>query len=359
MTASGTSVPETLPARWYHDPEVFQQERKAIFRRHWWAIAREAQVEKAGAYVSGEIAGWPVFVVRGRDGALAGFHNVCRHRAGPLVGEGAGTCKVLCCRYHGWTYELDGGLREAPGIPLDGDFDPADFSLHPVRVETWNGLVFACIDADAPGLTAWLGDVAEIARGFPAIADMEFQGELVKEGRTNWKAYGDNSCEGYHVKLVHRALGKAVPGEQVEIRPYENGGFVGFDVSYRPTKADPSRHGRGFWIYKFPGLLLHFSDYAFNMETVIPTGPRTIRLLRWFWCAEALARDRGTSARAAIDSAEQVMGEDLEICEVVQRNLEAGIYQTGRLSPAEEVGTIYFQKQVRDALADMGLATTP
>ncbi len=359
MTSNGTTAPETLPARWYHDPEVFAQEREAIFRRHWWVLARLDQFQAPGAYVAGEIAGWPVFAVRGRDGALAGFHNVCRHRAGPLVSEGAGRCKLLCCRYHGWTYELDGRLRKAPGIPLGEDFDPADFSLHPVRVETWNGLVFACIDKDAPDLGTWLGDVVEIARGFPAIADMSFQGELVKEGRTNWKAYGDNSCEGYHVKLVHRALGKSVPAEQVEIRPYDKGAFVGFDVTYRPSEADPSRRGRGFWIYKFPGLLLHFSEYAFNMESVIPTGPRAIRLVRWFWCAEALARECGTSAREAIDSAEQVMGEDLEICELVQRNLEAGVYETGRMSPTKEVGTIYFQKLVREALADAGPAPAP
>jgi choline monooxygenase len=156
------------------------------------------------------------------------------------------------------------------------------------------------------------------------------------------------------VKLVHTGLGKTVPDEQVEIRPYENGAFVGFDVTYAPSAADPSRRGAGFWIYKFPGLLLHFSDYAFNLEIVVPTGPRTVFLRRWFWCAEALAAERGTSARAAIDSAEQVMGEDLEICELVQKNLEAGVYETGRLSPTEEVGTIYFQRLVREALEAPG-----
>lgn len=351
MTANGQDgAPETLPASWYHDPEVYARERQAIFRRHWWVVAREAQLGAAGAYVTGECAGWPLFVLRGRDGALRGFHNVCRHRAGPLLREGEGRCSALSCRYHGWRYDLEGRLKSAPGLDLGRDLDPADFSLHPVRVATWNGLVFACIDAEAPDLADWLGDIVGIADGFPALSDMAFQGEIVKEGATNWKAYGDNSCEGYHVKLVHGDLGQSVPEEQVEIRPYENGAFVGFDVTYRPSEADPSRRGRGFWIYKFPGLLLHFSDYAFNLESVIPTGPRGLRLVRWFWCAEALAAERGTSARAAIESAEQVMGEDLEICELVQKNLEAGVYQSGRLSPTEEVGTIYFQQLVRAAL---------
>ena len=343
-------APETLPALWYHDPEVYARERRAIFRRHWWPIAREAELTTAGAYGAGEIAGWPAFVIRGKDGALRGFHNVCRHRAGPLLRKGAGRCAALTCRYHGWRYDLEGRLKSAPGLTLGADLDPAEFSLHPIRVASWNGLVFACLDPDAPELAAWLGDIVGIAADYPAVAEMAFQGEIVKQGAANWKAYGDNSCEGYHVKLVHTGLGKTVPDEQVEIRPYENGAFVGFDVTYAPSAADPSRRGKGFWIYKFPGLLLHFSDYAFNMEAVIPTGPRTILLRRWFWCAEALAAERGTTARAAIDSAEQVMGEDLEICELVQKNLEAGVYETGRLSPTEEVGTIYFQQRVREAL---------
>ena len=347
---SNGSAPETLPARWYHDPEVYAQERQAIFRRHWWPLAREAELDASGAYATGEIAGWPAFVIRGKDGALRGFHNVCRHRAGPLLRDGTGRCAGLTCRYHGWRYDLEGALKSAPGLTLGADLDPAEFSLHLVRVETWNGLVFACLDESAPDLTAWLGDIMAIASNFPAVPDMAFQGEIVKQGATNWKAYGDNSCEGYHVKLVHTGLGKTVPDEQVEIRPYENGAFVGFDVTYHPSQADPSRRGKGFWIYKFPGLLLHFSEYAFNMEAVIPTGPRSVLLRRWFWCAEELAAARGTSARAAIDSAEQVMGEDLEICELVQKNLEAGVYESGRLSPTEEVGTIYFQRLVRESL---------
>jgi choline monooxygenase len=343
--------PETLPACWYHEPAVYAREREAIFRRHWWPLAREAEFAAPGAYAAGEIAGWPVFVIRGRDGALRGFHNVCRHRAGPLVRAASGRCAALTCGYHGWRYDLDGNLKSAPGLTLGRDIDPAAFSLFALRVATWNGLVFACLDEAAPDLAAWLGDIVTVAEGFPAVADMTFEGEIVKDGATNWKAYADNSCEGYHVKLVHSGLGKTVPDEQVEIRPYENGAFVGFDVTYAPSAADPSRHGRGFWIYKFPGLLLHFSDYAFNMESVVPTGPRSVVLRRWFWCAEDLAAARGTSAQAAIDSARQVMGEDLEICERVQKNLEAGVYESGRLSPSHEVGTIYFQELVREALS--------
>ncbi len=345
-----STAPETLPAAWYRDDEIFQRERREIFAKHWWPLGRLAQLEAPGTFLAGEIAAWPVFVIRGRGGELKGFHNVCRHRAGPVVRGEAGRCDVLRCSYHGWLYDLEGRLKKAPGIALGQDFDPADFSLFPLRVATWNGLVFACLDPATADLESWLGEITEIAAGFPAIAAMNYHGDLRREGKTNWKAYGDNSCEGYHVKLVHQGLGKTLTNETVEIRPYEKGRFVGFDVTYSPSPADPSRHGKGFWIYKFPGWLLHFSDYAFNMEVVVPLGPRRIRLQRWFWCADELAARRGTSAQEAIDSAETVMGEDLEICELVQKNLDAGLYESGRLSRSEEVGTIYFQALVREAL---------
>lgn len=341
---------ETLPASWYHGDDTYQRERRAIFWRNWTLLGRTEQLTQPGDHISDDVAGWPVFVIRGKAGELRGFHNVCRHRAGPLVGDGAGRCKTLRCRYHGWLYDMDGTLHKAPGLEVGTDIDPAKFSLYPVRVETWNGLVFACLDEAAPDLITWLGDIVDIAKDYPAIPDMSFTGEFAHEGRANWKNYSDNSCEGYHVGFVHKGLGATVADDKIEIRPYENGAFVGFDVTYEASAADPTRHGRGFWIYKFPCLLLHFAEYSFNCERVQPQGPGRVGLTRWFWCDEDKARALGIEAQATIAASRQVMEEDLAICEAVQRNLEAGIYQTGRMAPGQEVGTIYFQRLVREAL---------
>ncbi|MCH9664022.1 MAG: aromatic ring-hydroxylating dioxygenase subunit alpha [Gammaproteobacteria bacterium] len=342
--------PETLPADWYHGDEHFARERQAIFWTNWMLIGREDQLVRPGDYVSDDIAGWPVFVIRSKDGDLRGFHNVCRHRAGPLVGEGPGRCSMLRCRYHGWVYDTEGTLHKAPGLNLGSDIEPAEFSLHAVRVETWNGLVFVCLDPDGPDLTSWLGDIVEIAKDFPAIPDMAFSGDFAHEGRANWKNYSDNSCEGYHVGFVHKGLGATVSDEKIDIRPYENGRFVGFDVTYEASAIDPTRHGRGFWIYKFPCLLLHFGEYSFNCERVKPLGSSSVHLSRWFWVDGEKAQALGIDPKEAIASSRLVMEEDLGICEAVQRNLEAGIYQTGRMAPTEEVGTIYFQRLVREAL---------
>ena len=225
-----------------------------------------------------------------------------------------------------------------------------------MRVETWNGLVFACLDTDAPDLAAWLGDIVEIAGRFPAVPDMTFQGEVVKEGATNWKAYGDNSCEGYHVGMVHRALGSSMQRESVRVAGYPNGKFIGFDVSYSSGK-DESRAGKGFWIYKFPGLLLHFSDFAFNAESVFPASEDSIELYRWFWSDPDKAEQHGVDPASIRPNSEQVIDEDLSICELVQRNLASGVYPGGTLSATQEPGTVYFQQLVREALDGLRQAT--
>jgi choline monooxygenase len=338
--------PGTLPAAWYHDPAIFGRERDTIFARHWTPVARLAQLGSPGDFVTAEIAGRPIFVIRDRAGRINGFHNVCRHRAGPIVSAEAGRCDVLRCRYHGWVYGQDGRLVKAPGFAESREFERGNFDLFPLRTATWNDLVFAALDRDGGGLESWLGDIVEAARDFPPIAAMIFRREAVVEGNANWKAYGDNSVEGYHLPFVHKSLSRSLKEDRVDIDTYENGGFVGFKVQYGALGAGGK--GRGFWIYKFPGVLLHFSEQAFNIERVVPIAPGRIRLIRWFWALET--GPEGPDDEAEIEASIAVMHEDLGICEAVQRNLEAGVYSVGRLSPTAEKGTIFFQALVRAAL---------
>ena len=333
---------ETLPAAWYCDPEIYEAERRRIFARNWHLIANGGRLARPGSYVTGEVAGWPVFAVRDRDGELRAFHNVCRHRAGPIFNDEGGVCRALRCRYHGWLYGFDGVLRYAPGIAAPETLDKASFSLFPVRVETWQDLVFVCLDREAPSLHEWMGDVNLLVEPFPNQTDFAFHGEKTYDGRCDWKAYGDNSCEGYHLPLIHPELNRAVSSS--DIRPFENGGFVGFDIGYRGTNA--ARSDRGVWIYKFPSLLVHYAHNAINVEQVSPRGPGRISIRSLYWVPEgelALGDDY------RLDS-DRVIGEDMGVCEAVQRNLESGLYGSGRLCEDKEPGTIFFQRLVREGL---------
>jgi choline monooxygenase len=347
--------PETLPARWYWDEAIFARERAMIFARSWTLLAREEQCLKAGDYVSGDVAGSPVFVIRDENGELRGYHNVCRHRAGPILRDGTGHCNLrygLRCQYHGWTYDVKGRLEKAPGFAEAPGFDRGQFRLAPLRVETWNGLVFVCLDEQTVDLKTWLGDIAGIADRFAPISELAFYGEAVQEGGTNWKTYCDNTAEGYHLPFVHPGLQRAAL--DFTVAPYETGQFVGFDVTYRTVmnyasghSSEEGRPSRGFWIYKFPLLLLHFSEFGFNLERIIPLGPRRLRLVRWFWFPAGEGQEK---ASPVLEAGRLVMQEDLGMCEAVQRNLEAGVYETGRLSPLAEPGTIFLQRLVRQAL---------
>ncbi|MFZ0951651.1 MAG: Rieske (2Fe-2S) protein, partial [Candidatus Sulfotelmatobacter sp.] len=124
----------TLPSQLYTDPAVFAAEKERIFARSWQVVGHRDQVAKPGDYFTTELVGEPLLVVRGADGKLRGFYNVCRHRAGPPA-EGCGSRKVFRCGYHGWTYDLDGSLISATEIEGVEGFRPEDFALVPVRVE--------------------------------------------------------------------------------------------------------------------------------------------------------------------------------------------------------------------------------
>ena len=340
---------ETLEHHYYHQADVFAFECEQVFKRHWWLVAPESAFAAAGDYQSFKLMQWPLLVVRDHQGELRGFYNLCRHRAGPLVDEGCGQRRDFVCRYHGWRYACSGELLKTPGFENDVIDDPAGMGLLPIRVASWNGMVFVCLDDSAPALDDWLGDIVAVARDYDSTTQMSYDGDTVKQAACNWKTYGDNSCEGYHVGMVHQALGSSMQRESVQIDSYENGQFVGFDVNYGDGK-DESRAGKGFWIYKFPGLLLHFAEFAFNAESVFPVDASSIRLQRWFWSHAAKAAQHGVDIASIRPNSEQVIDEDIRICERVQTNLASGAYPGGLLSPQQEPGTIYFQQLVREAL---------
>src|SRR5947207_2280509 len=132
-------------------------EQAKIFSRTWQVAGHCSQVAKPGDYFTTEVAGEPLVFVRGSDGKLRGFYNVCRHRAGPPA-EGCGSRKLFRCAYHGWTYDLDGSLISATEIEGIEGFRADDFSLVPVRTEEWFNLVFANFDSQASPLRGSLGE---------------------------------------------------------------------------------------------------------------------------------------------------------------------------------------------------------
>src|SRR5689334_7119708 len=175
-----------LPASLYVDDGFAVTESKAVFARSWQLVADAARLVAPGDHVVSEIAGVPLILMRGEDGVLRGFHNVCRHRAGPLAtcdGRGA---KALRCRYHGWTYTTDGVLRSAPEMVDAADFEPGSIRLPAIAVAEWRGLVFASLQPRVPfaefidGIDARLGS---------RLAGYHFVRRVSYDVACNWKTY--------------------------------------------------------------------------------------------------------------------------------------------------------------------------
>ncbi len=332
---------ESLPAHWYYDVQIFDREQEYIFSKHWSYVAPLADLATAGQFATGEIAGQSVVVVRMGSNDLRGYLNLCRHRASPICSGRTGTVERFTCPYHAWTYDLAGNLVQAPGF--GDELDKQHLGLIPIRVEIWNDLVFACLDPECESLENWLGDIASISSNYPTVAEMEFDSMRSNFCNANWKNYSDNAAEGYHLSMIHPGLSHSLVRSQTRIEPHENGKFIGFNVTYK-DEAGGGEGSPGYWIYKFPGLLIHFSMNGFNIEKVIPLDARTARMERWFWFGPEVA---DTERSQVMEFSNQVMEEDMGICSKVQKNLEGGHYNTGVLSPLREAGTIFFQSWVR------------
>ena len=151
---------DTLPCRWYTDPEVLAAERARLFAPAWHYAGHLGLVAEPGSYFTCRAGDVPVVVVRDRDGVLRALVNVCRHRGAEVV-SGAGRCTTLQCHYHAWTYDLDGALRAAPRSEDDPDFDGSQLGLRPAQVDTWGPFIFVHPDADAPPLADTLGPLPD------------------------------------------------------------------------------------------------------------------------------------------------------------------------------------------------------
>src|SRR5262249_50539252 len=195
---------KTLPSHLYVEAATLEQERRKVFHRTWQLIGNLAQLPEVGSYLTAEVAGEPIVVVRGKDEQLRAFFNVCRHRAGP-VATGAGCRQSLQCAYHGWTYALTGELIGTPFFEGVEEFNRSDFGLVPVRLETWEQFLFVNLDAKAPPLSEFLGDLPQQIRKFE-VSKMKFVERRDYLIDCNWKVYVDNYLEGYHLPMVHPGL---------------------------------------------------------------------------------------------------------------------------------------------------------
>ncbi len=333
-----------LPAGFYAGADMAARDRRAVFAHSWQLVGHENVLAGTGDHVVADLGGLPVVVIRDTEGRLRAFHNVCRHRAGPLAtcdGKGA---KALRCRYHGWTYTLDGVLRSAPEMQTAEEFVPADIRLPELRVGLWHGLVFVGGDGAVP--------FDDFARGLDgplrslSPKDFVFHRRFRYEVACNWKVYCDNYLEGYHVPHIHPGLNSLL-----DYRQYETECGDWFSWQYSPLESDDGLYGNGDAVYYFiyPNTMLNLLPGRLQTNRVLPLGDdRCVVEFDYYYAADD---SDGAAARrqADHDFAHQVQDEDIAICEHVQRGLASGSYVPGRLNPLRENAVFHYHELLRAA----------
>ena len=350
----------TLPSRLYLEPAVLDLERERIFGRTWQLVAHWSDLARPGDFVPVTVLDEPVVLVHGTDGVLRAFYNVCRHRAGQ-VALARGNRNSLQCRYHGWTYALDGTLRTAPEMEDTEDFDTTCFGLQPVRVDRFGPFVFVNLDDDAPPLVDVLGAIpSEVARaGFDldGMSRVERRDYIIN---CNWKVYVDNYLEGYHIPIAHPALYREIDyddyrvetfrwysKQHAPVRELKPGQEIGRDRRYMRS-PDGEEDALYYWL--FPNTMFNF--YPDNMSTnvILPLGhDRTLTVFEWFF-AQPGTGGGWESMQQTIAFSDEIQQEDIVLCEQVQRGLRSRSYDTGRFSARRENGVHHFQSLVLEAL---------
>ncbi len=349
----------TLPAAWYSDPAVMARERERVFSSTWQYAGWTDQVAEPGSFFASVAGHIPVAIVRGRDGELRGFVNVCRHR-GHAVVEGSGRRETLQCPYHAWTYGLDGVLRRAPRSEREPGFDVSAFSLLPVSVDTWGPFVFVNADPEAGPLSEALDDVPEhVAASGVDLDRIRFHSHHEWPQEVNWKVALENYLECYHCQIAHPGFSKVIDVDPDSYRlisgamsssqlgPVRRAALEGRGkVPYDPR----GEVRQSQFHFLFPNTTINIAPGPQNLsiERWVPVGPRTtIEVTDYFFDPD----ESDERIQELLEFDNQVAEEDVSLVLSVQRGLDSGQVPQGRLMRESEKLIADFQRRVYDALA--------
>jgi choline monooxygenase len=337
---------ETIPSAWYTDPRFHELDREAVFAESWQHVGHVDQLARAGDLLVDHVAGNPVMVVRDQAGVLRAFYNVCRHRGGPLALKD-GHCDMLQCKYHGWTYQLDGMLRGVPHMNRTELFDKQDYGLVPVRLAVWEGLVFVSLAGQPRPLAELVAGITERV-GAPGLGGLHAGPRVDYDVRCNWKVYVDNFLEGYHVPYVHPELLKLYDFSQ-----YRTEVFDAYSLQVGPLSGGDNvygaREGEALYYQIFPNFMLNILPGRLQTNLVVPVAPDRCRVAFRYYYADVTSPAARQLIADDLAYSEGVQREDIEICERVHEGLASRAYDRGRFSVPFEGGVHHFQSLLRDA----------
>ena len=362
-TSSGLSY--GLPKSFYTTPEVFAAEKERIFYRSWVFVGLLEDVRKPGDYFTASVADQDILVIRGRDGSLRAFYNVCQHRAHQLA-KGRGNMRRIVCPYHAWSYDLDGRLAHARNADSVPGFDAAAICLTPVRAESFCHLVFVNLDPEAPsfddvteGLEAEVRDVA------PGIDEVRLGDRVEKVVEANWKVIVENFSECYHCTVAHPSFTQGVVDpDSYRITPYRT--YQRHSCESQPAERaqydfdrQASAHAATFYSwYIWPTAALQiYPGGAVNTFLWRPLDEGRTRVVNDWFFPQLPPSD--SERKLVREHRATTFPEDFPLVEAVQRGLSSRGYERGPVmvdrapSSLSEIGVRAFQDLVREALGNL------
>jgi glycine betaine catabolism A len=366
MTAPGVDVTEALkpfgesrmlPAAAYTSAQVFGWEQRELFAGSWTCLGRVVEnfagTTSQRGFTAGDV---PVLVTRDGDGRLHAFADTCRHRGHELLGAtGCSARRSITCPYHGWTYALDGSLHNAPRFADVDGFDPAEFGLVRLPVETWHGWLFVNATGNGPAFADHLGELDSLVATYDP-ASLVVAARHDYEIAANWKVVTENYHECYHCPLIHPELCKVSPptsGDNYDLP----GAWVGGSMELRDHAVTMSLSGASDGVpiagapageVRYLGLLpnllvsLH-PDYVMT-HRIEPLAPDRTRIeCEWLFPPAAVERP-GFDPSYAVDFWDLTNRQDWAACESVQRGLSSPHYRPGVLAPSEDAVYAFVHK---------------
>jgi choline monooxygenase len=329
----------TLPADYYIDPAIYDREKEEIFFKSWNYAGHLSQLVEPGSYITTMVADQNIAIIRGHDGQLRAFYNVCSHRAHELL-KGCGKANIVTCPYHAWTYHLDGRLRSAIGQKKVDGFAAEEFDLKPVKLEEYAGFVFINLDQNASSLKDLAGNLAqEISSYNDNISALKFAHRLTYDIKANWKTVVDNFLECYHCSAAHPAFVDLVDIANYKTRTHER-----YSSHISPQgRADNAAYAlpegvegnfAAWWLW--PNVTFNIFPGCSNIAVlhIMPAGPETVREHFDLFFAEGTAEETKQSAIRYLDNVLQP--EDIGLVESVQRGLHSRGYNQGRFMVDKE-----------------------
>ncbi len=365
-----------LPGWTYHSPALLELEKERVFRNHWQIIGHVSDVPEPGDYLTMDVVGERALVVRGRDGVVRAFHNMCRHRGSRVVADSQGSCKgALVCPFHGWVYNLDGTLRGAARPLTFPELDKVEFGLKPIDLEIWMGFIFVRF---RPGPQP---SVAELMRSVEAEINHYRIGEMVpswgiwtQTSQVNWKSVRDVDNEGYHVAMAHPAL-QDLYGATYFDEPFINGvsrSWATYNphagrrwsvrnyVRIAPRPPHLPEELKAAWIYYgiFPNAVIAVTPETaqFYQEFPLSTGETMLRGAIYRYADES--REQAAARYLAFRIDRDTMAEDVQLSEWSNESMQSNAFEGFYLSDLE-YGVRTHHDHLRETLPVMTLETAP